>query len=99
LNSCQNEVFLTGKFIPGWLDVCCNGFVFNFQDCLPGLDNLTFDECYEKSSTVGIGSVTVKFLHLNHLIQSKRAANRPKYQIDVMALEEIKKLREERGEM
>lgn len=40
-----------------------------------------------------IGSVLVPFLHINHLIESKKAANRPKDQIDVIYLEKIKEIR------
>ena len=40
----------------------------------------------------------VRFLHINHLIASKKAANRPKDQIDVIYLEKIKELQGNRGD-
>lgn len=38
--------------------------------------------------------VLVPFLNINQLIANKKAVNRPKDQIDVLALEQIRKLRE-----
>ena len=35
------------------------------------------------------------FLQINHLIQNKKAVNRPKDQLDVIYLEKIKKILEE----
>jgi hypothetical protein len=60
-----------------------------------GLEEYTFDESYQLVSFADILDVKVPFLHINQLIQAKKASNRPKDQIDVMALEKIKKLREE----
>ena len=40
-----------------------------------------------------IDDINVPFLHINHLIASKLAANRPKDQLDVIYLEKIKKLK------
>ena len=42
-----------------------------------------------------IEEIKVPFLHINHLITSKKAANRPKDQFDVIYLEKIKKLKDE----
>ena len=36
----------------------------------------------------------IPFLHINHLIEAKKAANRPKDQVDVLALEKIKLIRD-----
>jgi len=54
-----------------------------------------FYEAFQLASKADILDVQVPFLHINHLIQAKKASNRPKDQIDVIALEKIKKLREE----
>jgi predicted nucleotidyltransferase len=62
-----------------------------------GLENFTFDECLEQANIADIEGVKVPFLHINHLISSKKAANRPKDQIDVIYLEKIKKLLDEEG--
>jgi hypothetical protein len=63
-----------------------------------GLENFTFDECLEQANIADIEGVKVPFLHINHLISSKKAANRPKDQIDVVYLEKIKKLLDEEGQ-
>ncbi len=60
-----------------------------------GLEDYTFEESLKSASIADILDLKVPFLHINQLIESKKAANRPKDQIDVMALEKIKKLREE----
>jgi hypothetical protein len=44
------------------------------------------------SSKADIDGVIVRFPHLNHLIESKKATTRPKDQIDVIYLEKIKEL-------
>jgi hypothetical protein len=44
-----------------------------------------------------IDGVTVPFFHINHLIESKKAVNRPKDQIDVIYLEKIKQLLEQQN--
>jgi hypothetical protein len=62
---------------------------------LKGLEEFTFDECFSLATIATIENIDVPFLHINHLIQNKKAVNRPKDQVDVMELEKIKKLREE----
>ncbi|WP_198170239.1 hypothetical protein [Mucilaginibacter arboris] len=62
---------------------------------MKGLEGYSFDECLEMASIADIDEVKVPFLHLNQLIENKKTVNRPKDQIDVLALEEIKKLRED----
>jgi hypothetical protein len=64
---------------------------------MKGLENFSFEECYQFSNKADIDGVIVPFLHINHLIINKKAVNRPKDQLDVIYLEKIKKLREEEG--
>jgi hypothetical protein len=56
-----------------------------------GLENIPFDECYELAVVAEIEKIPVRFLHYNHLVQSKRASNRLKDQLD---LEELARIRE-----
>ena len=60
------------------------------------LQNLkgTFDECLEMASIADIDNVNVPFLHINQIIENKKIVNRPQDQIDVEALEQILKLRD-----
>lgn len=94
------EIIERMQFIPGWSIInLMSGFPLDMMTTVKGLEYMSFDECYQLAQSATIENVTVKFLHLNHLLESKKAANRPKDQIDVLALEAIKKGREARGEM
>ncbi|MBD1384932.1 hypothetical protein IDJ75_06555 [Mucilaginibacter rigui] len=84
------------EFIPGWTDFSMNnGLRIDILIDMKGLEGYTFDECLQMASVADIEDVKVPFLHINQLIQNKKVTNRPKDQIDVAALEEIRKLREE----
>jgi hypothetical protein len=86
----------TIQFIPGWTDFSLNnGLRLDVMTSLKGLEEFTFDECFSLATIATIEHIDVPFLHINHLIQNKKAVNRPKDQVDVMELEKIKKLREE----
>jgi hypothetical protein len=82
-------------FIPGWVDFQLNnGVKLDIMTSLKGID-LTFDECLQMAPIAEIDGILVPFLHINHLIDNKKAVNRPKDQIDVIELEKIKQFREE----
>ncbi len=84
---------LTMQFIPGWVDFRLNnGFRLDILVNMKGLEGFSFGECLEKANRAQIDDVTVPFLHINHLIANKRAVNRPKDQLDVQYLEQIKQL-------
>jgi hypothetical protein len=61
---------------------------------MKGLEGYTFDECLQMASIADIENIKIPFLHINQLIENKKTINRPKDQIDVLALEQIRKLRE-----
>ena len=83
-------------FIPGWTDFYLeNGVRLDILTSVKGLEDFTFNECFEMASLAEIENCIVPFLHINQLIIAKKASNRPKDQIDVEALEKIIKLREE----
>lgn len=84
------------QFIPGWTDFHLdNGLRMDIMTSVKGLEEFGFDKCYEYSSIATIYELEIPFLHINQLIESKKAANRPKDQIDIIELENIKKLRKE----
>ncbi|MBD3748242.1 MAG: hypothetical protein IE931_01995 [Sphingobacteriales bacterium] len=84
------------QFVAGWTTFRLeNALEVDIITQLKGLEDSSFDEAFNLASKADILYVNVPFLHINQLIQAKKAANRPKDQIDVMALERIKKLREE----
>ncbi|WP_288880825.1 hypothetical protein [Pedobacter panaciterrae] len=86
----------TMQFILGWTDFHLNnGLRLDILIEMKGLEGYTFDECLEMASIANIDNVNVLFLHINQLIENKKIVNRPKDQIDVAALEQIRKLRDD----
>lgn len=83
------------QFVPGWTDFHLNnGLRLDILIEMKGLEGYTFEECLELASVANIEDANVPFLHINQLIENKKVVNRPKDQIDVLALEEIRKLRD-----
>jgi hypothetical protein len=79
------------QFIPGWSAISLpSGFQMDIMTFLSGFPAESFDECYEKASVALIHGAQVRFLHFNQLLESKKAAARPK---DLIDIEELKKLR------
>jgi hypothetical protein len=62
---------------------------------MKGLEQYSFEECLQMSSVADIENVKIPFLHINQLIINKKRVNRPKDQSDVLALEQIRKLRDD----
>jgi hypothetical protein len=84
------------QIVPGWTNFSLNnGFKLDLMVSMKGLENVSFNECFNLANKADIDDVTVPFLHINHLIANKKAVNRPKDQVDVMELEKIKKYLEE----
>lgn len=84
------------QFLPGWTDFHLNNNMrLDILIDMKGLEGYTFDECLEMASVADIEDVKVPFLHINQLIENKRVVNRLKDQTDVLALEQIKQLRDE----
>ncbi len=87
------------QFVPGWTYFNLNnGLRLDVMVGVKGLEELGFDECFKYATIADIDSIKVPFLHINHLIASKKAANRPKDQLDVIYLEKIKKLKDDLDE-
>jgi Nucleotidyl transferase of unknown function (DUF2204) len=84
------------KFVPGWIAFHLNnGLRLDIITEMKGLENYSFNECYNLAAIAEIENVQIPFLHLNHLILNKKKIGRHKDQIDIIYLEKIKKLREE----
>ncbi|OCX54160.1 hypothetical protein BEL04_07795 [Mucilaginibacter sp. PPCGB 2223] len=83
------------QFVPGWTEFRLNnGLVLDILTEMKGLENYTFEECLQMASIADIEGVSIPFLHINQLIANKKVVDRPKDQLDVLALEQIKKLRD-----
>ncbi|HEX5150818.1 MAG TPA: hypothetical protein VFW07_05190 [Parafilimonas sp.] len=87
----------TMKFIPGRTSFYAAGIELDIMTEMKGLEYLSFDECYKLAKRADLNGIIVPFLHINHLIQNKKAVNRPKDQVDVIYLEKIKKILEEQS--
>lgn len=86
----------TMQFVPGWTSFYIdNEIELDIMTSMKGVEDLSFLECLEIASVADLEGIEVPFLHINHLIENKKAVNRPKDQIDVIALEQIRKLRED----
>lgn len=86
----------TIQFVPGCSSFQIGpGIEVDIMTSMKGLEHFTFEECLAKASLADLEGVVVPFLHINHLIENKKMVNRPKDQIDVSALERIKKIREQ----
>jgi len=84
------------QFVPGWTQFYLNNnLILDILIDMKGLEGYSFDECLGMASVADIDQVKVPFLHLNQLIANKKTVNRAKDQLDVLALEQIKKLRED----
>ena len=84
-------------FVAGWTDFYIgSGVRLDIITKMVGLGNISFEEALENAEIAQIYDVTVPFLHINQLIKNKRATNRPKDIIDVIELEKILKLREQK---
>ncbi len=85
------ESIETTELVPGWTTLYFNsGFELDIMTFLKGFPQQKFDECYQISPTAIIHDIPVKFLHLNQLIEAKKAAGRPKDLIDLIELEKIR---------
>jgi len=83
------------QFLPGWTEFHLNNALrLDILTDMRGLEAYTFDECLQMASIADIEGINIPFLHINQLIENKKQVNRPKDQLDVLALEEIRKLRE-----
>ena len=89
--------FETTQFIPGWSQFYVGqGIVLDIMTTMKGLEEYSFDECYKEASVAAIDGIKVPFLHINHLLQNKRAVARPK---DLDDIRELEKIQEERRKM
>lgn len=86
------------QFVPGWSDFYIGpGIVLDILLKMKGLEDYSFEECYQLALIAEIENIHVPFLHINQLIANKKAVNRSKDQLDVIELEKIIKLRKEMG--
>ena len=84
------------QFIPGWTDFHLNNDLrLDILTEMQGLEGYSFDESLQMASVAEIEGISIPFLHINQLIENKKAVNRPKDQIDIIALEQIRRMRDD----
>ena len=89
----------TMQFAPGWTQFyIADGIILDIMTSMKGLENKSFDECYQQARVADLDGVRVPFLHINDLLANKKAVARPKDQLDVIELENIKKYLDEQSE-
>ena len=77
----------TMEFVPGWTQFyIAEGIILDIMTSMKGLEELSFDDCYQQAPVSDLNGTKVPFLHINHLIANKEAVNRPKDQLDVIYL-------------
>jgi hypothetical protein len=87
----------TMQFVPGWTDFhLLNGLRLDIMVDMKGLEGYSFEQCLNMAAVADIDGISVPFLHINQLIDNKKAVNRPKDQIDVIELERIRGLIDEK---
>lgn len=80
------------EFVPGWSSIQLqSGLSLDIMTYLKGFPQESFDACYDKASEASLYNLTIRFLHINHLIEAKKQAGRPKDLIDIIELEKIQK--------
>lgn len=90
--------FETMQFVPGWTQFyVADGIILDIMTSMKGLENLSFEECYQQARVADFEGIKVPFLHINHLLANKKAVARPKDQLDVIELEKIKKYLDEQA--
>lgn len=78
-------------FVPEWSSITLpSGFELDIMTALKGFEQQLFDTCYESANKAEIEGVVVPFFHINQLIDSKKAVNRLKDQLDIEELEKIR---------
>lgn len=98
LRQCLNDVeagdfpFLeTSELVPGWTSIKLkSGFELDIMTYIAGFNQDRFDEIEQLSPTAVIGNIPIKFIHINSLIEAKKASGRPRDLIDVEELEKIR---------
>ena len=86
------DMLIDVPIIAGYCEIMMDdGMYADLMTDIPGLDKENYDEYLTMGTIDIINGFEVRFLHYNHLLDNKRATNRPKDQLDVQELERINK--------
>jgi hypothetical protein len=85
----------TMVFVPGWASFYISfGVELDIMTSMKGLEDQSFDDCYQRSNIADFEGIKVPFLHISDLLTNKKAVDRSQDQIDVIELEKIQKIQE-----
>jgi hypothetical protein len=71
-----------------------SGFELDIMTYISGFNKDSFDNCNKMAVEADVFNIPLKFLHLHHLLDSKKISNRQKNIIDVDELEKIKQYKQ-----
>jgi hypothetical protein len=84
------EELLTAPLIAGYCEVLLDsGLYADFMNTIIGFEKEDFNTCFEMAIVTKISDISIRFLHYNHLLQSKEQSSRPK---DILDAQELKKI-------
>lgn len=100
LRQCLNDIeagdypFLeSSELVPGWTSIkLASGFELDIMTYIAGFKQERFVEIEELSPIAIIEEIPIKFIHINQLIEAKKASGRPRDLIDVEELEKIRNI-------
>lgn len=79
------------ELVPGWTSIKLkSGFELDIMTYIAGFKQEAFIQVEEESPIAVIENIPIKFIHINQLIEAKKASGRPRDLIDVEELEKIR---------
>jgi len=86
------NMLMDTPIIAGYCEIMMDdGMYADLMTDIPGLDKTKYDEYLSMATVDVVQGFEIRFLHYNHLLENKRATNRPKDRLDVEELERINK--------
>lgn len=86
------DMLLDTPIIAGYCEIMMDdGMYADLMMDIPGLEKENYDEYLNMATVDVVQGFEIKFLHYNHLLENKKATNRPKDRLDVEELERINK--------
>lgn len=86
------DMLMETPIIAGYCEIMMDdGMYADLMTDISGLDKENYDEYLNMATVDVVQGFEIRFLHYNHLLENKRATNRPKDKLDVEELERINK--------
>lgn len=86
------DMLLDMPIIAGYCEIMMDdGMYADLMTDIPGLEKENYDEYLNMATVDVVQGFEIKFLHYNHLLENKKATNRPKDRLDVEELKRINK--------